>query len=294
MQERPHTRARWTIRDILAWTVDYFAGKGIKTPRLDAEVLLAFSLGVDRLYLYLNLERPLTPLERGRFRELVSRRARREPVALITGTKEFWSIQFRVEPGMLIPRPDTETLVEAILREIKEIQEPHVLELGTGSGAVAAALARERPEARIIATDVDVKTLRVAALNVKSAKVQDSVLCVACDLFSALKPMPRFHVVCSNPPYIPTGTIPTLDPEITLHEPMRALDGGPDGLDVVREIARAARAYLLDGGVLLLEIGDGQKSDAEAILTGDGFRDVRSILDLAGKARVVRGKKCAS
>ncbi len=277
---------------MLAWTAEYFAGKGIKTPRLDAEVLLAFSLGVDRLYLYLNLERPLTTDERSRFRESVSRRARREPVALITGSKEFWSIPFRVERGILIPRPDTETLVEAILRQIKEIQEPHILELGTGSGAVAVAVARERPEARIVATDLDVRTLHVAALNANSANISDSVVFVACDLMAAFRPKPYFHVVCSNPPYIPTGTIPTLEPEITLHEPTRALNGGPDGLDVVRQIAQVASDYLLDGGVLLLEIGDGQKCDAETILGRNSFRETRSIPDLAGKARVVRGEKC--
>ncbi len=294
MQKSSTKRDRWTVKDILTWTSTYFTEKGIKTARLDAEVLLAFTLGVDRLYLYLNLDRPLSPDERALFRDYVSRRGRREPVALITGTKEFWSIQFRVAPGVLIPRPDTETLVQAVIREVERIQSPDMLEIGTGSGAVSVALAVERPDASIVALDVNRIALEVAAFNAGKARVSQSVRFLAGDLFEALRKGPAFDVICSNPPYIPTETVQCLEPEVRLFEPIEALDGGLDGLDVVRAIAKTASGFLRPGGALVLEIGDGQNMAATDILESAGFLKVLSIPDLAGKARVVRGEKCHS
>ncbi len=216
---------------------------------------------------------------------------RREPVALITGKKEFWSLRLHIVPGILIPRPDTEILVEAILDEIRENPSPAVMEIGTGSGAVALSIAREKPASFMLATDVDPLAISTARVNAQSVAVVGIVNFVACDLFSAIRDARTFDVVCSNPPYIPRDAIAELEPEITEFEPIRALDGGPDGLDIIRELARQAGTYLKPGGALLLEIGDSQEEAVREIFSSlGGLRDISAIRDLAGKPRVVKGR----
>lgn len=291
MGNRAKNAQRWTIRDVLEWTSSHFGDKGIDTPRLDAEVLLAHALGTDRVYLYMNLDRPLSPEERKRFREYVIRRGSGEPVALITGVKEFWSIPFTVVPGVLIPRPDTEILVQAVLDEVREIVAPCILEIGTGSGAIAVSVATEIPTARILATDTDSTALQVAERNAQAAGVSESVEFAVSDLFEKVDPDRKFHVICSNPPYIPSGEIGRLQREIRDHEPIQALDGGPDGLEIIRRIAVRAKGHLKPGGALILEFGDGQEQAVKAILsTEGGFDEVRSFQDLAGKPRVAGGR----
>lgn len=292
MTEHSATPERWTISSVLQWTAGFFRRKGIANPRLDAEVLLAQALGVDRLFLYMNYERPLLPAERERYREFVRRRAGREPVALIVGEKEFWSIRLQAVPGVLVPRPETELVVEVVLGAMKNIPSPLILEVGTGSGALSIALAKERPDVLIIATDVDPVALAVAAANMRAAGVSASCRVVGMNLFAGLRPGPRFHLICSNPPYIPTDVIPTLQPEIVLFEPRRALDGGPDGLDVIRAMAASAPQFLMDKGVLALEIGDSQEAAVRELLSTAGLsHDIRAFTDLAGKPRVVIGAK---
>lgn len=292
MSTQSPTPERWTVGDVLQWTAAYFRRKGIANPRLDAEVLLAHALGVERLHLYMNYDRPLLPAERERYRELVRRRAAREPVALIVAEKEFWSTPLRAAAGVLVPRPETELLVEVVLREIKNMSSPRILEIGTGSGAVSIALSKERPDAAIVATDVDPLALSAAAHNSEMAGVAARVHVVGMDLFVGLRRGARFDVICSNPPYVPADMIPTLQPEIVLFEPRRALDGGPDGLDVIRRIAADAVHFLADRGVLALEIGEDQATAVTEILIHAGIsRDVRTFSDLAGKPRVVIGGK---
>jgi len=292
MNEPQRRPARWTIEDVLLWTTRHFSKKGIASPRLDAEVLLAHALNVDRLHLYLNLDAPLRPEERDRYRVLVERRARREPVALIIGQKEFWSIPLRIPPGVLIPRPETELLVEAVLAEIRGVDAPAMLEIGTGSGAVSIALARENPRARIVATDIDLLALRAAANNARNAGADSTITFVASDLFSAFRPDARFDVICSNPPYIPHDVIPTLEPEISRFEPRRALDGGADGLETVRRIVRDAGDFVSEAGALVIEIGDGQAPAVREIFLSVGkFREIRILPDLAGRPRVAKGKR---
>jgi release factor glutamine methyltransferase len=292
MKSLSEKQSLWTVKDVLQWTADYFKTKGIETARLDAEVLLAYALGVDRLHLYLNLERPLVASERARYRELIQRRARREPVARIVGTKEFWSIPFRTVPGVLIPRPDTETLVEVILREIEGKSAPLLLEIGTGSGAVAIAVLKESPGARMVATDVSTRALQVTRLNAEDAGALGSLDLVAMDLFEAMGPGTEFDVICSNPPYIPTGEIPGLEPEVRDFEPQTALDGGPDGLDVIRRLAPGSKRHLAGGGTLILEIGDGQAEAAREILSQvAGLSRVETFRDLAGIPRVIKGSR---
>ncbi|MCA1961435.1 MAG: peptide chain release factor N(5)-glutamine methyltransferase [Desulfomonile sp.] len=292
MTVQPSTPNRWTVGSILQWTAAFFGKKGIANPRLDAELLLAHALGVDRLHLYINYERPLLPEERDRYRELVRRRAAREPIALIVASKEFWSIPLRAVPGVLIPRPETELLVEVVLKEVKDNPSPRILEIGTGSGAVSIALAKERPDALIVATDTDPVALSAAMENSRTTGVTDRLNIVGSDLFAALRPGPQFHVICSNPPYVPTDVIPTLQPEIILFEPRRALDGGPDGLDVIRRIAADAVQYLTDRGVLALEIGDDQEAAVREALANAGFsRNIQAFPNLADKPRVVKGAR---
>lgn len=290
MDERQNIPARWTIKDVLEWTAGYFRKKGITTARLDAEVLLAHCLGVDRLHLYLNLDRPLKQEERIRYRELIRRRAMREPVALIRGVKEFWSLRLRAAPGVLIPRPDTEALVEAVLEELRDRPVPNILEIGTGSGAIAVAIALENRSARIVATDIDRLALEAARFNAENLGVSGCIDFVASDLFTALREGSKFDVICCNPPYIPSDVIPTLEPEINF-EPRRALDGGPDGLNVIRQLVSQARNYLAERGVLIIEIGSEQEAWVrEMFETLGGLHDVHTFPDLSGKPRVVSGR----
>ncbi len=281
---------RWTVKDILEWTAGYFKKKGITTARLDAELLLAHCLGVDRLHLYLNLERPLKQEERARYRELIRRRALREPVSLIRGIKEFWSLRLKAVPGVLIPRPDTEALVEAVLEEIRHHPNPNILEIGTGSGAIAIAIALENRGFRIVATDIDTLALEAARFNAINLGAGASIDFLASDLFTAIKPGSKFEVVCCNPPYIPSDVIPTLEPEINF-EPRKALDGGPDGLDVIRQLASQAGNYLAENGALIIEIGSEQEASVrEMFETLGGLHDIRTFPDLSGKPRVVSGR----
>lgn len=285
--EKRQKQKTWTIKNILEWTAEHFRNRGISTARLDAEVLLANALRVNRLYLYLNLERPLSPEERNIFRELVRRRSAREPVSLIIGRKEFWSITLRVQRGVLIPRPDTETLVEATCAALRGIADAQVLEIGTGSGAVSIAVAKEFPQAGIFATDINLKALKLAKHNASEAGVD--ILFFACDLFSAITSGETFHVICSNPPYVKSSIIPNLDPEINF-EPISALDGGPDGLDVIRKMVPAAKGRLRTGGELLVEMASDQEDEVRQIFSGAGFTDVSVNRDLAGRPRVMRGR----
>ena len=294
MSDPQEQRNLWTVKDVLQWTTDYFTKKGIATARLDAEVLLAHALGVDRLQLYLNSERPLISRERAQYRELVRRRANREPVALITGVKEFWSIPFKVRPGVLIPRPDTERLVEVVLDEVRERTGALILEIGVGSGAVAVAILREHPDARVIATDIDPVALETAGLNAAAQEVRPRLDLVASNLLETFRECELFDVICSNPPYIPSDEIETLEPEIRYFEPIGALDGGADGLDVIRRLVAAAPLYLRAGGALALEVGDRQADAVRDIFSRvGGLVDVRTFSDLAGKSRVVRGRRAS-
>ncbi|MFZ5867276.1 MAG: peptide chain release factor N(5)-glutamine methyltransferase [Thermodesulfobacteriota bacterium] len=291
MDESAKNSSRWTIREVVQWTTDYFRQKGIESARLDAEVLLAHALGADRLFLYLNLDKPLSQQERDKYREVVTRRARREPVALITGRKEFWSIDLRVRPGVLIPRPETEVLVQAVLDEIRDLRQPRVLDIGTGSGAVAVAIAHDRPDARVIATDRDPAAAQLTWTNAKESDTAENMAVLSADLFSCFKPGPHFHVICSNPPYVSDDEMMTLAPEIIHFEPLSALAAGPDGLDVIRAIASQAREFLAERGALILEMGAGQEEAVREIFQSAGLdKEITVFKDLAGIPRVVKGR----
>lgn len=339
----------WTILKIITWTEAYFQSFDVDSPRLTAEILLCHALNIRRLDLYLQFDRPLNQSELFTYKNLIRRRVRKEPVAYITGVKGFWDLQFCVTPDVLIPRPDTETLVELALATIDQkknllqedvydcqrsskIQQHYkdtnrlqkrrlkVLELGTGSGAIAVSLAKAHPDVLFYATDISYQAIIVAMKNSANAFVKSSES-VSCDLltknfsseadcssisraglpnlffltgswFSAIKPDTEFDVIVSNPPYIPTGDIEDLQQEVRDHEPVLALDGGAEGVSCLKQIMESAPDYLAEDGVLLMEMGFDQKQKMKDIsLLIHHYDTPEFVKDYAGHDRVVSLKK---
>ncbi|MEA4885035.1 MAG: peptide chain release factor N(5)-glutamine methyltransferase [Clostridia bacterium] len=282
------------LLDVLKLAADFLGARGVESPRLDAEVLLARILGMDRIRLYVEYDRPLALSELSRYREEIAKRASRVPVAYITGVKEFMSVEFQVDGRVLIPGPDTEILVEATRDEIADagMSAPRIADIGTGSGAIACALAKILPGARILATDISRDALEVAAQNVSRLGLEQQVVLGSGDLFQALAApeWERVDVIVSNPPYIPSGDIPGLQPEISKYEPRLALDGGPDGLELYRRIAAGAAAHLEPGGIVALEAGDGQAARIAELLADSGLRDISLRQDYSGVDRVIIGR----
>lgn len=285
---------QWTILDVLTWTAEYFSANRIEAPRLTAEILLAETIGVDRIDLYVRFEQPLTEEERFRYRELVKRRIRREPTAYILGRKDFWTIGLEVTPDVLIPRPETEFLVEAALERIDEDHNPlmRIFDMGTGSGAIAISLACCRKSPVFFASDSSPAALGVASRNAAANGVAGRIGFFASRWFDAVSKNAGFDMIVSNPPYIPSSTIAELDPEVRDFEPAAALDGGGDGLRDIAFLIREAPEYLEPSGTLLLEIGHDQKEAVEALASRDhAFRDVSFRKDYAGHHRVAVLKK---
>lgn len=285
----------WTIKSILSWTDTYFSQRNIDSPRLTAEILLAQVLGLRRLDLYLQHDRPLEKQELAAFKILIRRRIAREPVAYITGRKGFFNEQFKVAPGVLIPRPDTETLVETaveILSEIKQHgRQARVMELGVGSGAVIISIANACEGPLYFGNELSLAALATACANVK-AFARTPVSLFRGDWLSAVAPQPLFDLILSNPPYIPSADIESLEPEVRDHEPRQALDGGPDGLDAVRVILSQAGDRLLPSGRLILEIGFDQKPLVKSLAQGFSWvTELDFIKDLAGHYRLAVFKK---
>jgi release factor glutamine methyltransferase len=259
--------------------------RGSPTPRLDAELLLAHALGVDRLDLYTGHERPLTRIETDAFRTLVARRGRREPVAYLTGRRAFRGLELHVTPAVLVPRPETEHLVERALALAPP--DGRVLDWGTGSGAVALALADERPDLRVCALDRDPAALDVARAN--AARLGREVELVLSDGFARLRGR-RFDLVVANPPYLSEVELTGAPPELA-HEPREALLAGPTGLEALERLAREGPAHLAPGGHLVAEVGRGQAAAVTALWGAAGLRGVVCSPDLAGVARVVSGTR---
>lgn len=263
---------------------------GIPSAALDAEVLLAFVLGVERPHLHAAPEEALRPEDAARYRGLVERRAERVPLPYLTGTQEFWSLRFHVSPAVLIPRPETEHLVEAFLKH-DERPDPIVIDIGTGSGCLAVAVARERPGALVHATDVSEEVLAVARLNATDHDVAGRIAFYRGDLFSPLRGRGlegRVDAVLSNPPYIGEAEMASLQPEIRDHEPATALSAGPDPLAVHRRLAAEAPGFLRPGGLLIVEIGLGQEAPLRALYRSRGRLTVTDVVpDLAGIPRAM-------
>ena len=280
----------WTVLELLRWTEGHFARQGIDTARLDAECLLAHALGVERLRLYIDFDKPVDPAERARFRELVRRRAtERVPVAHLLGTREFWSLPLRVSPDVLTPRPETETLVMAALERRPRPDGPlAVLDAGTGSGAVALAIAQEWPESVITATDSSQKALILAQENAETLGMSQRIRFLLGDWLQAVRGE-RFDVMLSNPPYVAESERSQLPPELA-HEPEQALFAGSDGLDALRVLVAGAPQVLAPDGIVALEMAPGQTNWARAALSEAGFEGVSTHRDLAGRPRVISGR----
>lgn len=277
----------WTIRSVVSWTADDFAKRGIESARLDAELLIAKALGIDRVGLYLDLDRPLGREERDAVRELIARRREREPVAYILKHKDFFGRRFTVDSSVLVPRPDTEVLVERALELMPQEAEVTVLDVGTGSGAIAVTLAAERPQANVHATDASAAALNVARSNAKALGVAERIEFVEGDLFAGLPPGLRYDVIVSNPPYIPDVDVASLQPEIAKYEPREALLGGEDGLGFFRRILQEAGKWSQEGAHLLFEVGESQAEAVRALGDAAGWQWQATHLDLNGTPRVV-------
>lgn len=271
--------------------------EGVENPRLNAELLLAHALRVSREGLYVRLNEEVGDAEAAVFHGLVERRLSGEPLQYILGRQEFRSIEFYVDPRVLIPRPETELLVEEavlILSVFGEERPPLVLDLGTGSGAIAISLRKERGKAMVVATDLSEEALLVAKQNARKAGVEDGLFWVRGDLFSPFRLCREgiFDLILSNPPYIARADVERLPREIRQYEPRLALDGGEDGLDFHRALVREAFSYLRPGGWMLLELGAGQREKVEALFREkDGFSNVKVRKDLSGIDRVIEAQK---
>jgi len=280
----------WTILELLRWTTQHFSDLRIETPRLDAECLLASALGVDRMRLYLDFDKPASPGERDAYRELVRQRAdERVPVAQLIGEKEFWSLSLLVTADVLSPRPDTETLVAAALDRLPERDtDAQILDIGTGSGAVALAIASERPRARITATDVSPAALKVAERNARELGLEERIEFAEGSLYGPVLGR-RFELVVSNPPYLAESERSELAPELA-HEPDVALFAGPDGLAILRELVEGCTDFLAPDGGFALELAPEQAPTVAHWLSEAGLGDVITHRDLAQRPRVVSAR----
>jgi release factor glutamine methyltransferase len=288
----------WTVRRLLEWTTPFFTRKDVDAPRLSAELLLAHVLKIGRIKLYTDYERALTPRELADYRELVRRAGEQEPVAYLTGKAHFFNLELQVTPDVLIPRPDTEVLVENVIRLARSqagLEAPRVLDLCTGSGCVALAIAVNLKSATVVAGELSPKAAAVARRNIGQLGLDDRVTCLEGDLYAALqRPEDRqpYHFIVANPPYIASEQIKSLDKSVKDFEPLSALDGGPDGLALHRRIVGEAEQRLRPGGHVLLEIAFDQGPTAlELMRSHSSLLEARILKDYAGHDRVVAAKR---
>jgi release factor glutamine methyltransferase len=290
----PDADGSWTIKRLLEWTAGFFARKEIDPARLSAELLLSHVLGIPRIKLYTDFERIPTDEQLTTYRALVKRASEQEPIAYLTGTAHFFNLEFHITRDVLIPRPDTETLVEHVLRLSRRtsgFETPRVLDLCAGSGCIAAAIAHHHKHAVVVATEISAAALQVAAENLQRLGLSERVTLLGGDLFQPLAQMVDrnpYDIIVSNPPYIPTAQIATLDRSVRDYEPLGALDGGADGLDFHRRILAEAPVYLRNGGRIFLEIAFDQGEAAKALATTvPDFEQVTVFKDHAGHDRVL-------
>jgi release factor glutamine methyltransferase len=282
----------WTVARIIDWTTAHLRKHGSESPRLEAEILLAHARNCPRIQLYVQYNELLSEAERGAMRDLVRRRAQSEPVAYLVGHREFFGLSFRVTPDVLIPRPETETLVLELITAAKALSGPRILDIGTGSGCIAVAAAVNLPEAAITATDINPRALDVARENAARHGVAERIRFLEGDLFAPLATDERFDMLVSNPPYVADAEMETLPADVRLHEPATALRAGLQGLDVITRLVAAAPAHLAPGGTLLLEIAPEQAPAVHELLNQTGsFDPARTIKDPFGKDRVVVARR---
>lgn len=278
----------WTVRNLLTWTTKHFAAKKIDDPAKEARLLLGHVLGCRPIEVLTRYDDQPTDAERQQFRELIKRRTDGCPVAYLVGIKDFYLLTFEVTPAVLIPRPDTETLVQSGVDYLKGKPTPTVLDLCTGSGCVGVSIAHQVKAARVTATDISPEACAVAVRNAARNGVSDRVTVLTGDLFDPLPPAARFSLIVCNPPYISPSEIEALDPGVRAFEPRLALDGGPDGLNFYRRIASAAAGWLAPGGCLMTEVGWTQDAAVRELFASSGLISLGSVKDMGGRWRVVR------
>ncbi len=279
---------QWTIGRMLDWTTSFLAKKGAEFPRLDTQVLLAQVLGCRRIDLYTRFEETASEETRARFRELIQQRVEGCPVAYLVGRKEFFSLEFEVGPSVLIPRPESEFVVMECLRLAKGQAEPRILDVGTGSGNLAVAVAQQHKTARVTAVDLSPDALAVAARNAARHGVMERIRFLHGDLFEPLPAGERFEFILSNPPYIAREELGELPAGVRNYEPLLALDGGPGGYVVLERLIAEAGGFLEPGGYLILEIGAPQEATVrQRVQAAPGFQLRETIHDYSGHPRVV-------
>jgi release factor glutamine methyltransferase len=277
--------------EVIQRSTEFLARKGVESPRLQVELLLAHVLQVPRLKLYLDFERALGESELDSIRPLVKRRGNREPLQHLVGSTSFCGLEIQVTPDVLIPRPETETLAERAWQFLQARSsvstDVWAIDFGTGSGCVAVALAHHVPAARVDAVDLSVAALEIARKNVARHELSNRVRLFMGDGFAPLPADLKYDLIAANPPYIPSGEIDQLAPEVKDHDPRLALDGGPDGLGVVRQLAASGQAFLKPGGLLFCEFGDGQEQAIQAVFAGRDWKMVEIVPDLSGRPRIL-------
>jgi len=292
------TTSAWTIGKLLDWTRGHFDAKGVEDARLCAELLLAHALGCEKIHLYARFHEEPTAEQRTAFRELVKKAAEHYPIAYLIGQREFYSLDFEVTPAVLIPRPETEQIVELVLDRCKQIDAERidVLDLGTGSGCLAVTLAKREPRIHVVATDVSAAALAVAQRNADKHGVTERVECVESDIFASLngKAATGFDFIVSNPPYVSLRERETLPRNVRDYEPESALFAGEDGLDFYRALAPSLADYLRPDGRCYFEIGEDQTGEVTTLLTADDrLASVAVHHDLAGTPRVLEFERSA-
>ena len=277
-----------TVADALNWATESLRRVGVGNPRAESEWMLGAVMNTGRSGVYLSAGRRLTTLERRRLYRLIRERQTRRPLQQVLGQTEFYSLPLHVTSAVLVPRPETEILVDSLVARLRSWTDPRVLDLGTGSGAIGVALAHVMPSCRVVASDISQEALRVARVNARRNDVGGCVSFVRGDLFAPFLAHARFSAIAANPPYIPSSAITYLQPEVRDFEPRDALDGGPDGLRYLRRIVARAALYLAPLGWLALEVGDGQSRSVTSLLCESrGFLDPVVEKDLTGVERVV-------
>lgn len=301
----------WTTRRLLAWMTKAFEDKGLDAPRRQAEMLLAHVIGCERLKLYMDPDRPAAPLERDTLRGLVKRALADEPIQYLVGEEHFFGMTFKVDRRVLIPRPSTQTLVEAVLQHARKNPDSGsvrdsdagsgilIADVCTGSGCIAAALAKHMPGARVVATDLSEDALAIARENLARHELTDRVDLLQGDLLEALRQHPAagrdrsLRYLCSNPPYIPDHEWDAVEPNVKNHEPTLALRGGPDGLDLVRRLIEGGPQFIEPGGLMLIEVAASHAAQAHRLAEShDRLTNTRVLKDSDGLPRIVVAERC--
>lgn len=286
------TDPNWTIRSLLAWASADFKKRGVETARLEAEILLSHVLEIDRIRLIIDADRPLTAEELEKYKALVIRRRKNEPVAYLTGHREFFGLDFITDPRALIPRPDTEILVEVALGRTQELDlDARCLDLCTGTGCVLIALAKRRPTWQFTGIDISASALALAQKNAARLGAIWGVRWILGDLFQPLQTGERFDLITANPPYIKSSEMESLSADIRDYEPRLALDGGSSGLDYYARITELAENYLSERGMLCLEIGFDQAAAVSELLKARGFSELELARDYGGRDRVLSARR---